>query len=210
MPSTKTAYHHGDLHRALLSGALELLAEGGTDALTMRAVAERVGVSSAAPYRHFTDKRDMLAALAEEGFADLERACAEACAAAPNDTAPNDTVAAFARQGEAYVRFAIAHPARYRVMFGPEIPDKRAYAALHRSSMAAYDALRSALRACAAAGLFEAEEIEIRAMRSWSLVHGMASLFIDGQLNVDDVIGREMFLGRVGAVLRLEGLHREK
>lgn len=205
MPSTKTAYHHGDLHRALVSGALELLAEGGTEALTMRAVAERVGVSAAAPYRHFTDKRDMLAVLAEEGFADLKRACAEAAA-----QAPDDSVVAFARQGEAYVRFAIAHPARYRVMFGPEIPDKRAYAALHRSSMAAYDTLRSALRACAAAGLFEAEEIEIRAMRSWSLVHGMASLFIDGQLNVDDVIGREMFLSRVAAVLRLEGLHTEK
>jgi len=61
-------YHHGDLRRALLDAALELLAREGASALTLREVARRAGVTHAAPYRHFTDKQALLAAVAEEGF----------------------------------------------------------------------------------------------------------------------------------------------
>lgn len=193
------AYHHGDLRRALLQGALELLAEGGPASLTMRGAAQRAGVSPAAPYRHFVDKREMLAAVAEEGFLALERACVGAV-----EGAASEPVRAFWLMGVAYVRFAIEHPAHYRVMFGPEIPDKSAYEGLHRAASAAYDALRSTLRAGADAGLFAADEIEIRATRAWGLVHGLASLYIDGQLDGGEVLGREDFLARVGAVLALE------
>lgn len=195
----KMAYHHGDLRRALLQGALELLAEGGPAHLTMRAAAQRAGVSSAAPYRHFADKCAMLAAVAEEGFLALERACV-----ASLDGAGDDPIENFWRRGVAYVRFAIEHPAHYRVMFGPEIPDKRSYQDLHLAAMAAYEALRTTLRACAAAGFFGEDEIELRATRAWALVHGLSSLYIDGQLTVDDVPGREEFLDRVAALLRIE------
>jgi len=199
------AYHHGDLRRALLQGATELLAEGGPAHLTMRGAAQRAGVSPAAPYRHFTDKRAMLAAVAEEGFVALERACV----AAVSDGG-YDPIEAFWRRGVAYVQFAIDHPAHYRVMFGPEIPDKRAYEDLYRAATAAYDALRSSLMDCVSAGFFGADEIELRAMRAWAVVHGLASLFIDGQFNVDDAIGKEAFLARVGATLRLEASVPEK
>lgn len=195
------AYHHGDLRRALLQGALELLTEGGSARLTMRAAAQRAGVSAAAPYRHFVDKRDMLAAVAEEGFVGLERACAEAL-----EGCEDDPLEVFRRRGMAYIRFAVEHSAHYRVMFGPEIPDKLAYAGLHSASMAAYDALRSSLKACAAAGFFAEDEIEVRAMRAWALVHGLSSLFIDGQLNVEDVVDRDAFLKRAAAVFALDGL----
>ena len=199
------AYHHGDLRRALLQGATELLAEGGPAHLTMRGAAQRAGVSPAAPYRHFTDKRAMLAAVAEEGFLALERACMAAVA-----DGGHDPIESHWRRGVAYVRFAIDNPAHYRVMFGPEIPDKRAYENLYCAATAAYEALRSSLRECVSAGFFGADEIELRAMRAWAVVHGLASLFIDGQFNVDDAIGREAFLGRVGAVLRLEAQVLEK
>jgi AcrR family transcriptional regulator len=193
------AYHHGDLRRALLQGALELLAEGGPAHLTLRGAARRAGVSPAAPYRHFTDKREMLAAVAEEGFLALERACAEAVGENAGDPA-----VAFGLRGLAYVRFAVEHPAHYRVMFGPEIPDKSAYAGLHQAAMAAYEALRSSLRTCAEAGIFAEDEIHIRAMRAWGLVHGLASLFIDGQLSADEICDREFFLREVEGVLALE------
>jgi len=199
------AYHHGDLRRALLHGAIELLAEGGPAHLTMRGAAQRAGVSPAAPYRHFTDKRAMLAAVAEEGFLALERACVAAVA-----DGVDDPVEAFWHRGVAYVQFAIENPAHYRVMFGPEIPDKRAYADLYRAATMAYEALRASLRACVTAGLFGEEEIEIRAMRAWAVVHGLATLFIDGQMNLEDAVTRQAFLVRVGAVLRLEANVLEK
>jgi len=192
------AYHHGDLRRALLEGAIELLAEGGPSHLTMRGAAQRAGVSSAAPYRHFADKREMLAAVAEEGFLALERACV---AATVDADGPVDS---FWRRGLAYVKFAIEHPAHYRVMFGPEIPDKRAYEGLHRAAMTAFGALASVLRECSEAGLFAEDEIEKRAMRAWGLVHGLASLYIDGQFNDGGSPTREEFLARAGDVLRLE------
>jgi AcrR family transcriptional regulator len=193
------AYHHGDLRRALLHGAIDLLAEGGPANLTMRGAAQRAGVSPAAPYRHFTDKRAMLAAVAEEGFLALERACVNAVSGHEVDA-----VEAFWRRGVAYVTFAIENPAHYRVMFGPEIPDKRAYEGLYLAAIAAYEALRNSLQACVSAGLFAEDQIELRAMRAWSLVHGLASLFIDGQLAAQGALGKDDFLDRVRAALRLE------
>lgn len=193
------AYHHGDLRRALLEGAIELLAEGGPAALTLRGAARRAGVSEAAPYRHFADKKALLAAVAEEGFLALERACSAAAADL------DDPVETFWRRGVAYVRFAVQHPAHYRVMFGPEIPDKRSYEGLSAAARAAYEALHSTARACAAVGAFPAQEIEMRATRAWALVHGLASLFIDGQLRIDDEgPGEEAFLEHAAAILALE------
>lgn len=199
------AYHHGDLRRALLHGAIELLAEGGPAHLTMRGAAQRAGVSPAAPYRHFTDKREMLAAVAEEGFGALERACVQAW-----EAASANPVQGIVEQGMAYVQFAIDNPAHYRVMFGPEIPDKRAYEDLYRAATAAFEALRSTLRACVSAGMFPGDEVEIRAMRAWATVHGLASLYIDGQFNVEDAISKEDFLSRVREVLSLEARLFEK
>ena len=198
------AYHHGDLRHALLKGALELLAEGGPSHLTLRGAARRAGVSVAAPYRHFTDKRALLAAVAEDGFLAMQRACDDAIA-----SGDDDVIARFWRHGMAYVRFAVENPAQYRVMFGPELADKRVYDDLYRAARAAFGSLEASLALCAEAGLFDAGEIELRAMRAWALVHGLASLFLDGQLNVDEVLSKEIFLARVGEVLSLGGLSSE-
>ncbi len=69
--SAKRGYHHGDLRAALLEAAREVLAKEGVEALTLREVARRAGVTHAAPYRHFADKEALLAAVATEGFAAL-------------------------------------------------------------------------------------------------------------------------------------------
>lgn len=194
------AYHHGDLRRALLQGAIEILAEDGSSQLTLRAVAARAGVSEAAPYRHFADKRAMLAAVAEEGFLALERACLDAI----GEAAQAGPVEEFLLRGLAYLRFAVDNPAHYRVMFGPEIPRKSDYEGLHRASLAAFEALRSAVRRCVEAGIFPPDELEMRALRAWGLVHGLTSLFLDGQLEVDHEVSKEEFLERASAVLGLE------
>ncbi len=106
-------YHHGDLPRALVEAALALVEAEGVSALTLREVARRVEVTHAAPYRHFKDKSALLAAVAEEGFKRL----AQALVAARSAPSTDDRRTAM---GIAYLRFAIEHPAHYRLMFGVE------------------------------------------------------------------------------------------
>ena len=96
-------YHHGDLRRALVHAAAELLREGGQDALTLRAVARRSGVSHSAPYRHFSDRAALLSAVAAHAFADLV-ACIHAAPPSPEAAATE------------IVRFALDAPERYRLM----------------------------------------------------------------------------------------------
>jgi AcrR family transcriptional regulator len=98
-------YHHGNLREALIEAALGLLEERAAHELSLREVARRAGVSHAAPYRHFDDREQLLAALAEHAFAELERRLHGA-----------DSVTAAAR---AYLDFALDHRARFRLMFDP-------------------------------------------------------------------------------------------
>src|SRR3954467_7888924 len=103
-------YHHGDLSRALVEAARRILETEGPAALSLRAVAREAGVSPAAPYHHFKDKGELLEAVANEGWAQLGAEVATARGAAPcTKTALTDI-------GVAYVKFARANPALYRVM----------------------------------------------------------------------------------------------
>lgn len=110
----KRAYHHGDLARALVTAALDIIAKSGPEALTVREVAAAAGVTHGAAYRHFADKEALLAAVAEDGYRGLAQKLAAAANAAP--VYPPTRVRALAA---AYVEFAMARPAHYRVMWGP-------------------------------------------------------------------------------------------
>src|SRR5216117_2127251 len=105
-----TTYHHGNLRTALLRAAGERLEKQGITALSLREAARRAGVSHNAPYRHFADREALLAALAAEGFAML----AERLRGQPGR-----------EMGEAYVRFALEQPQRFRLMFGGLLPIAR-------------------------------------------------------------------------------------
>ena len=100
--------HHGDLRRALLDAALELVAEGAVRDVTLRAVARRAGVSPGAPYHHFADKDALLAAVAREGWVRLAEVQA--------GVAEDDPSGHLRELVAAYVRFALAHRTHYRVM----------------------------------------------------------------------------------------------
>lgn len=101
-------YHHGDLRRALVQAARKIMETEGPLGLSLRAVAREAGVSPAAPYHHFRDKAELLAAVAKEGFEDLGHAMAKA-----RDAEPDDPMLAM---GVAYVVFARENPTMYRVM----------------------------------------------------------------------------------------------
>ena len=171
----RDSYHHGDLKRALTSAALSLVAEKGPKGFTLTEAARRAGVSAAAPYRHFADKAALLATVAEQGFRDLH---AEMAAAA--DTTP-DPKGRVIELGRAYVRWAVAHPDHYRVMFGAEL-SKADHPDLAVAGEQAFGDLLDAITTCQQAGVAAGHDPRELAAPLWSLVHGIASLAIGGEL----------------------------
>ncbi|MGO9385528.1 MAG: TetR/AcrR family transcriptional regulator [Mycobacterium sp.] len=172
------SYHHGDLKRALTSAALSLVAEKGPKGFTLTEAARRAGVSAAAPYRHFADKAELLATVAEQGFRDLH---AELAAAADATPEPKDRVVEL---GRVYVRWAIAHPDHYQVMFGAENV-KADHPSLEAAAEQAFGDLLDAITRCreaGIAGIVEGQDPREMAAPLWSLVHGVASLAIGGEL----------------------------
>ena len=160
-------YHHGDLRAALLAAAARWLDEQGADTLTLRELARAAGVSHAAPYHHFASRDELLAGVAELAFDRLADALAGA-ARTP------DAAHALLDIGEAYVRQALAHPAQFRLMFGPMLARKAEHAGLQRAAERAFTVLLDA------ATRFAPERgLEI-ALAGWSLSHGAANLAIDG------------------------------
>src|SRR6478672_9368201 len=111
----RDTYHHGDLKRALTEAALELVKEKGPKGFTLREVARRAGVSAAAPYRHFADKSQLLAAVATQGFVQLHETLTATAAKT------TDLHAQVIAMGRTYVRWAITHADYYQVMFGSEL-----------------------------------------------------------------------------------------
>jgi len=163
-------YHHGDLPRAICEAALALITEVGPDGFTLREVARRIGVSHAAPYRHFADKRALMNALAAAGSRRLGEVIEEALG-----TAGNDVRARFLAASHAYVRFAVDHSAYFKVLYlSSEVDtnDPDVVAARERT----FGILLRFIVEAQAAGLFgPGEPMEI-AMAIWSMNHGLASL----------------------------------
>ena len=146
-----------------------MLEEGANPTeLSLREAARRAGVSAMAPYRHFADKDALLAAVATIGFERL----AQALRAGESDKAGK---AALTAQGVAYVAFACANPALFRLMFGANAPAKTGE--LARASQASY-----ALLSDRVAETDGAESVQVRTLANWALVHGLAMLAVDGQM----------------------------
>lgn len=160
-------YHHGDLRQSLIKAGGALLREHGVAALTLRGTAREAGVSATATYRHFADKEALLTAIAADGFAALEAALRAA------DQHPDDRTA-LRQQGVAYVQFAIANPNLVRLMFSGTI------------DRAAISPTTFAVLADRAARCAGAENAEILALASWSIVHGLATLILDQRIKTDD------------------------
>ena len=167
-PAEPRPYHHGDLRASLLEAAARWLDEQGAGTLTLRELARAAGVSHAAPYPPFASRAELLAGVAEQSFDRL----ADALAAAATRSA--DPAQALLDIGEAYVREALAHPARFRLMFGPMLARKAEHAGLQRAAERAFAVLLDAATAHA-----PERGLEL-ALGGWSLSHGAANLAIDG------------------------------
>ncbi|MDT9696709.1 TetR/AcrR family transcriptional regulator [Streptomyces sp. P17] len=168
--ATERPYHHGDLRRAILTAALEVIATDGPSALSLRDLARRAEVSHAAPAHHFKDRSGLLTAIAAEGFGLLAATLTEA-------TDLKDS-------GVRYVRFAREHPAHFQVMFSPELL-RADDLELTTARALAGDALRGAV------ATVRSEELGIDSrlagVAAWSLAHGFATLLLGH--NLDGPVG---------------------
>jgi len=169
-------YHHGNLRRALIDEALATIREAGVDAVTLREIGARVGVSRTALYRHFADKRALLTAVATEGFRTLRQELVSAWESGGRGDA------AFRSMGVAYVRFAVTNSSHYRVMFGGFVDPQPQDTDLAVEGEGAFRALVDALAALQRDALVRADETLLMASYVWALVHGVAMLGIDRQL----------------------------
>jgi AcrR family transcriptional regulator len=178
-------YHHGDLRNALLEASLALVAKHGVEAFSLREAARAVGVSPAAAYRHFEDKDALLASLARDAFDRLAHLMERAIAKASGEPGtPGHAVAAFFGVGLVYVEFAVQHPSQFRVMFGPWCPHEQVVAAAVPGHREPYTILVDSLDALVASGAVRAEARAGAEIAAWSIVHGLASLIVEGSVQL--------------------------
>lgn len=176
----KRGFHHGDLASALVAAASGLIvARGGAD-FSLREVAECVGVSHTAAYRHFAAKADLLAEIAARGFARLDEAVRRAAVRRAGGV---DAAASLRAGGLAYLDFADRHPGAYRVMFLAELCDGARHPALVAAARTALGSLVALVEAAQTAGAVRTDRpaIEI-ATTVWAAMHGHAVLRLDGQI----------------------------
>jgi len=171
-PRPKRPYHHGNLREALLDAAERLLEREGAGALALRRIARDAGVSHAACYHHFDGREALLRGLATRGFESFGGALGRA-------TEGREGMAAFAEMGVAYVGFAADHPALFRLLFGPEAAARQIHPEVSAAAETAFGGL---LRMAREAGPGDEAEVRRRALSAWAVVHGLASLLVDGQL----------------------------
>jgi AcrR family transcriptional regulator len=184
----KKRFHHGDLREALIAATRELLIEHGPDGFTLADACRRAGVTTAAPYKHFRDKQEILEEIVLRGFEELTAANAKAVA-----EVGSGTIAGITAMGISYLNYAVSQPAVFRLMFGHKSEIRK----VKQVDESGNECLKNVIEQVAAYSrkhghTADAEKI---AIRLWTFVHGASSLELDGDyervapgLNVRDLI----------------------
>ncbi|MCA2981465.1 MAG: TetR/AcrR family transcriptional regulator [Myxococcaceae bacterium] len=175
MSATREAYHHGDLHDALVTAAVQLVERQGEADFSLREAAREVGVSANAAYRHFEDKAALMTAVAAEGFERLARRMRRAMERAHGE---RSSIERFKAVGRAYVEFAAEHPALFRLMFGAH--GVGCLGAVDPARETPWTLLGAALDALVADGGLPAARRAGAELKAWTVVHGFASLAPSG------------------------------
>ena len=170
-------YHHGDLRRSLIQAGSKLIDEKGIVGLSLREVAKAVGVSHAAPYRHFKDKEDLLAAVAQVGF---EQLTDEAVKAAQGYAC--DPKKQLVELSERYILFFVRRPRTAHLLFGGVINMRTAPRALKQASWNAFQLVETIINNGKTTGVFRNRDTMDLAVTIWSGIHGLAQLISGGYL----------------------------
>lgn len=167
----KKNYHHGELRAALIDAALVILKDRGMEHLSLRVLARATQVTVTAPYSHFRDKDDLLAAIAETGFQRLALQMAE------DATRLKDTRQRIEKLMVSYIRFAAENKQLFRLMFSRELSDMKRYPTLAMTAGKSYALMSAALSG--------REDTGFLTVVIWSLCHGLTTLIIDDKINLE-------------------------
>jgi len=170
-------YHHGDLRRSLIRAGTKMIEKKGLDGLSLREVARAAGVSHTAPYRHFRDKADLIAAIAQKGF---EQLTGDATAAVGRHT--GDPREQFVAASVQYVLFGVRQPRMAHLLFGGVINMKTAPRSLKAASWAAFQLVETIIDCGKESGVFRDRDTMELAVATWSGIHGLAQLISGGYL----------------------------
>lgn len=177
-------YHHGNLPNELIRTATDMVESAGVAAFSLRAVADRLGVSATAAYRHFADRDALLTAVAMGGFSLLTQLFQQAA------NQQTDAQARLTALGVAYVRFAADHPHLHTLMFRPNPQGGPPPADDHSPTRQAFDCLLQAVAQCLPPDTGDVQRLRV-GLALWSLVHGYAILARDGHFTSipPDILG---------------------
>lgn len=181
-PQEKQGYHHGDLKRSLIDAGLDLVREVGIEAISLRQLAERVGVSTPALYHHFRNKEALLGQLGEAAIDAFD----EAMASAIHQPMGEDALSAFVL---GYVRFARDEPALYELLFGRRIWSSTEAADFQRKARHSFRIQSERLLQLQQLGVLPAHANPLRlAQVAWATLHGLCCMYNDGLAFTADAI----------------------
>lgn len=173
---TRATYHHGNLKKALIEAGIQVLAEDGIKGFSLRKVARLAGVSHAAPYAHFADKQELIAAISTEGFRQLNEKMIEAVR-----LFPSDPLRKLVELSWVYVSFATSYPAHFKIIFSGFVEEEWRYPELLGLIQSSLMILQGVVNECQEKKILGEGSTEVTALTVWSLVHGMANLILDRQ-----------------------------
>ncbi|MFZ5912474.1 MAG: TetR/AcrR family transcriptional regulator [Chloroflexota bacterium] len=173
-----TTYHHGDLKNALIKAGVEILADEGVGALSLRKVARQAGVSHAAPYSHFADKQALIAAISTEGFKQLYEQIKSVI-----EKYWQNPETLLIETAWAYVQFALSEPDRFKLMFSSVLEKEKDYPEFVEISQENFLQLVNIVETCQQAGVLKSGASDVVAVSIWSTVHGFTSLLLEGQIS---------------------------
>lgn len=172
----KDRYHHKDLKRAIIDTGIEIILADGIAELSIRNVAQRIGVSHTALYRHYKNKEDLLVSIAVRGFHELMKKAETAIVKHAGDPLEQLT-----ELGRTYIRFAVDNSIYYRIMFGDIIMNKTGHKELADLYGAGFRNLVEIIKGLPGSKRKKDEEMEITALSAWSLLHGYSCFVIDNE-----------------------------
>jgi len=177
-------YHHGNLKDALVEEALKMVKTDGIQSITLRELTTKLGSSRSAIYRHFSSKDELIRAVIQAGFMQLDETISPFLIS-------NDTVLArFRNMGEAYIAFALTNPNIYRMIFGNEVQTQREESCdIHNEeNSGGFQHLVALLIEGQEKKIFKDDDPILQATYVWASIHGLSNLCIDGHIHVQDNI----------------------
>ena len=186
-PPVPKPYHHGDLRRVLIDAALELVGEGGADAVSVREAARRAGVSPGAPFRHFSNREALIQAVAEEAQRRFRAEIEAALAGAPAD----NPLARFRCLGLAYLRWAMRNPTHFEILSSRRFFDHDKAAGVSADNAELIALTERTLAEAFSLGQLRTLDLKQVQIAGRALVYGFARMNIDGHFPRWGVDGAE-------------------